>query len=179
MVFHAISLGFIAGLTCLGRIDFGIVFLVFLAISFLIRKLNFMWCVISGVTMLFVVSPWFVWVHSVCGKWLPSSGEAQAGLINGSNALSRIWVVTGSIINHATPWIYLPAFGQSRLVDIIAIISIIGFLTWIGKNKLVEVCNIFSKWPISGWVAGFIALIVVYPVFLRLPIFIIDILPRL
>jgi hypothetical protein len=166
-VIHAITLGFIGGLTCWGRIDFGIVFLVFLAFSLLDRKLTFMWCVTSGITMLLVISPWFAWVYSVSGKWLPSSGDAVSGLIDGTDALMRVCSVIGSIIDHATPWVYFPGFEVNRLLSIIAIFSVIGFLTWIGKKKLAIVFNLFSNWPIYSWFAGFISLIIVYIVLFK------------
>lgn len=121
--------------------------------------------------MLLVISPWFAWVYSVSGKWLPSSGEGSFGLINGTDALERVCIVIGSIIDHATPWVYFPGFNVNHLLSIIAIFSVIGFLTWIGKKKLAIVFNIFSNWPIYGWFVGFIAIIVVYVVLFRTDFF--------
>jgi hypothetical protein len=102
-----ILLGIAGGFSGLARIDFGLVF-AFLLVWLLVRKLaSITQVLVAGALALIIVSPWFIFVHSVTGGWMPSSGSAESALgWFGDNRFAR-WGV--AMLGHLAPWSYAGA----------------------------------------------------------------------
>src|SRR5262249_17615960 len=60
-----VFLGAIAGLAALARIDFLIVFAMFMGAALVRRRVTLRQCLAAGTTAGAVTSPWFLWVHHV------------------------------------------------------------------------------------------------------------------
>ena len=94
-------------LTCLARLDFILAALSISIIFLYKKKIN-----ISGfIYILFLAalftSPWFIYIHSVTGTFIPSSGPAQAMFVNSlDDFLSRIFLIINAVSDHAVPFIY-------------------------------------------------------------------------
>lgn len=94
-------------LTCLARLDFGLVVLIISLIFLLKKKIN-----ITGILYIIFLaalftSPWFIYIHSVTGTFIPSSGPAQAMFVNSlDDFISRAFLIVNGIADHAVPFIY-------------------------------------------------------------------------
>ena len=99
--------GALAGLLGLARIDFGIILAVLLSVMLLRRQLRLWQALLAGGIALAITSPWFLYVKSVTGSFWPSSGGAQAALIEGANIALRARVMTEALLGHFSPWFYL------------------------------------------------------------------------
>jgi hypothetical protein len=104
---QALGFGALAGLSGLARLDFGIILLLFLGLSWLRKQFSFGAVLLAGLAALVVVSPWFLYVHAVTGNWMPSSGGAQSALITAANTPLRLRMMAEAILGHLTPWMYL------------------------------------------------------------------------
>ncbi len=104
---QALIFGALAGLCGLTRLDFGIIFFFFLGISLLRRQFNLPKALLIGGVALLVVAPWFLYVHTVTGNWMPSSGGAQSALIDAASVGLRLRSMGEAILGHLTPWMYL------------------------------------------------------------------------
>lgn len=106
-----IIFGVMAGFTGLMRIDFGIVLLIFLTICLLRKHLSLQHCLIIGILALLIVFPWTLFVKSITGSFIPSSGTAQSSLINAEDAGMRISTMAKIFLGHLTPWAYVRPSG--------------------------------------------------------------------
>jgi hypothetical protein len=162
---EAIVLGALGGVTAWARIDFGVVFLVFLAISVVRHQLKVLWVVVTGAITTLIISPWLLYNFAVTGSWIPSSGAAQAGLITVQSAPSRLWTMGRAILGHLTPWMYSSAGGVFLLA---ASLSFVAFLAFVFRRKavLLFVASRLKQQPyVTTWLVGVFALILVYGVF--------------
>lgn len=162
---EAISLGALTGLTAWARIDFGIVFFVFLGISLLRHQLRFRHALIAGGSTTLVISPWFLYTFLITGSWMPSSGAAQAALFTAQNAPQRFWTMGKAVLSHLTPWIYSNAGG---IFSLAAFFSFIAFLALVFRGKaarLLLISRIKQQPYLMNWLAGVCALTLIYPVF--------------
>jgi hypothetical protein len=125
--------GVLGGLTIWARIDFGIVFFIFLAISTFRRQLSVFSAAVAGAIAILVISPWFLYVFSVSGRWMPSSGPAQAGLITHQNASNRIGEMGAAILDHLTPWFYFEV--KHEMLTLIALFSLLALLLFLFRQK--------------------------------------------
>jgi hypothetical protein len=100
--------GLCCGIAGLARIDFGIVTAVLLSYLLLKKFASLLQILASGFVALLVVAPWFAFVHSVTGGWLPSSGRAESALIN-SHSLARLGAAYVSFAAHIFPWSFAMA----------------------------------------------------------------------
>ena len=116
---QAIVFGLLAGFTGLSRVDFGVIFLCFLSFLVIYQRAAIVWCLISGFTAFLIVGPWLLWVYALTGSWVPSSGIAEAGVINFGNALDRTIIMTEAVMYHFFPWCY----GERKYFSILALVS--------------------------------------------------------
>ncbi len=136
-----ISLGVLGGLAELARIDFGILFAILLAWMLLRRILSAIQTMACGLTALIICSPWFLFVHSVIGAWVPSSGHAESRLIGSNDGVLRILAMTTSVIVHVFPWVY------SNLPQSAALLF--------GATSLMLMAFLFSRAPrVRAWLTA-------------------------
>ena len=109
-------LGTLGGFAGLARIDFGVLFALVLVFLLLKRITDIAQTVASGLIALAITSPWFFFVHSVSGSWLPSSGHAESRLFTSHDA-PRLFAMAKALFVHTFPWIYsnLPTAGIAFL----------------------------------------------------------------
>ena len=103
---RVIALGAWAGAAACARIDFLVVFAVFLTVAWIRRLLAFRDAVLAGLLALAGAAPWLIWVRHTTGSWMPSSGESQMGVITAANAGGRLEALIWSLAAHASPWLY-------------------------------------------------------------------------
>ena len=162
---EAIVLGVFGGVTAWARIDFSVVFLIFLAISVIRHQFKVLWVVVTGAITTLIISPWFLYNFAITGSWLPSSGAAQASLITMQSAPSRLWRMGQAILSHLTPWIYSNPGGVFLLAAFLSFVAFLGFL-FRGKAVLAFLSSRLKQQPhLTTWLIGVTTLILIYVVF--------------
>lgn len=166
-----IALGVAGGFAGLARIDFGILFAILLVFLLLRRILIPLQVVTCGLIALAITSPWFFFVHSVSGSWLPSSGHAEGRLIS-MRDLARFPRMAEAVLVNVFPWIYSH--------------SPVPVLFLLGAVSVLLVAFLFTRSPetrawltspgqylkrISPWLAGGVSLVMVYIIFFAVPSF--------
>jgi hypothetical protein len=162
---EVLKLGVLTGLTAWARIDFGVIYFVFLGLSLLRRQLRFGQVLLAGSTTALVVSPWFLYVYSVTGKWMPSSGTAQAALLTTQEAPQRFGLMGQAVLSHLTPWIYSRTGG---VFSLLALLSLVALLIWIFSENSAgsRLMQAIRRYPfLLNWIAGPCSLLLIYPVF--------------
>lgn len=159
-----IAFGVLGGITGLARIDFGVIFAIIL-IYFYIRKImGLLRACTCGLIALLVVSPWFVFIHSVSGLWIPSSGHAEGGIISVAS-LSRIAYMLYAILLQFAPWTFNSGRNMSTLLNW-ASIFLLAFLIY--RACKIRNVNFFRSTFILisiPWIVGFILLDCIYVIF--------------
>lgn len=141
----AVVLGVLGGLTTWVRIDFGVVFLVFLTVLVLRRRLDVRWAIVTGCIAMAIISPWFLYVYTVTSSWLPPSGSAQSSLITLENAPLRLLAMGKALLSHLTPWIYSWSFTRAGTVaSTTALLSLVAFLGYLFRQK--DIVVFLSSW---------------------------------
>jgi hypothetical protein len=105
-VSRVMAVGAWAGVAACARIDFLVVFAAFLAVAWIRRLIAFRDAALAGLLAVAFVAPWLMWVRSVTGNWMPSSGQSQMGVITAANAGARLEALLWSLATHASPWLY-------------------------------------------------------------------------
>lgn len=162
---EAIVLGVLGGVTIWARIDFGIVFLVFLGVSLLRRQFNILWVIATGTITTLVVSPWFLYNLGVTGHWMPSSGAAQAALITRQDAFSRLWTMGKAILSHLTPWIYSNTGGVFTAAAVLSSLAVLVFLFRERATSAFLLSELKQQPHFTTWLFGAATLTLIYPVF--------------
>jgi hypothetical protein len=161
----AIVLGLLGGFAELARIDFGVLFAILLGWMLLRRVLSVMQTVVCGLTALVICSPWFLFVHSISGAWIPSSGHAESRLIGSYDGVSRIIVMTKAVIVHAFPWVYSNLPQSAALLFGAASLMLMAFLfsraprvrAWLrAPDGYVARC--------APWMLGVLAFVAIYAI---------------
>ncbi|MBX9741515.1 MAG: hypothetical protein K2X62_15680 [Beijerinckiaceae bacterium] len=155
----AAGLGLLIGLCGLGRIDFGVVAAIVFGLLFMRGRLGFAPAVIAGVIALCVTAPWLLWVRSVSGTFMPSSGPAQASLVDWASAYGRADTMILSVAQNVAPW--APIFFEplAALAATLALLALIvaamrssrGERTWAPSSSA-----ILSAWGLGLWVLPFL-----------------------
>ena len=168
---EAIVFGTLTGLTGLLRIDFGIILCVFLACLTLHQRVPVWWSLLVGFIAFLFVTPWIMWVHFVTGQVMPSSGLAEAGLINLAKLSPRFWVVFREIISLLT----LPLINSVNVISapsdgiLVAFASfLIIFILFFRKNhyfRSLLLLDSMKKQYILYWFLALVPLLLIYPVF--------------
>ena len=102
----ALGFGALAGLTILARLDYGLIFGVFLLVGLFRKQLTIFWVAAASFAAVLVACPWFYYVFKITGSLIPSSGFAQSGVISSTSLGWRAWEIFRSLISHSIPWIY-------------------------------------------------------------------------
>lgn len=155
-----VVVGLVAGMTALARIDFGVIFAIFLLILIFFKKIHLRQAIILGLTALTVVLPWLVWVKLVSGHWIPSSGIAQSSLIDSHSLQYRAYPFLSAITQNIFPSLFTG--GRSPLVAIAALPTIIAIYLMISISRSWK----SADKPIwIAWLLGSLLMILLYPVF--------------
>jgi hypothetical protein len=163
----AVSLGGLFGVAALARVDFLVIAAVFLSIALFRRKINLWQAALIGGIALLLVSPWFFWVKSTSGSWVPSSGQAQSIFMSSRSLLTRLGAMGLSLADHMTPW----AFEASRgFLIILGAASCVGAVVWLWRNNREDMnARLFSslkKYPFClEWAASLTVLVLIYAFF--------------
>ncbi len=160
--------GILGGLTMWARIDFGVVFFIFLFISVAQRNLKVFDAFIAGAISILTISPWFVYVFSVSGEWMPSSGSVQSGLITVQNMRGRIFRLGIAILDHLTPWFHFEV--NHIVLRWIAFISFLVFLIVIvHKGSVFNLLktNLRNNTIFLNWFCSITILTAIYLLFFR------------
>ncbi|HZU86956.1 MAG TPA: hypothetical protein VFF78_05705, partial [Anaerolineaceae bacterium] len=157
----ALAFGALGGLCGLTRLDFGIIFFLFLSISGLRRQFSPGAILLAGLAALAVVSPWFLYVHSVTGNWIPSSGGAQSALISAVVAPERLRAMGEAVLGHLTPWMYLNG-GFMTLPALLSLAVALGVL--FTRSARQALCSAFSASnpSFANWTLAILMLVPVY-----------------
>ena len=121
-VVDSLRLGILIGLTSLARVDFAVVAVIASVPLLLLARRWARTLIVAGFTAIAVVAPWFLWVHSVSGVWMPSSGSAQMGW---SLSWSRVGAMVAAITQQMAPWFYSGARIVPFLAQVMSILFII------------------------------------------------------
>lgn len=158
-------MGLVGGLTAWARIDFGIIFLVFLAISLVRGQIKLLWVLVTGTIATLVISPWFLYNFAITGSWLPSSGAAQAALITAQSAPERWLAIWAALLSHLTPWVYSNTGGVFVLAALLSLI-VFGCFVFRRKSDFKCLVSFLKQQPqLTAWLLGILTLILIYPVF--------------
>ena len=165
---EAIVFGALTGLTGLLRIDFGIILFVFLACLTLHQRIPAWWSLLVGCIALLFVTPWIMWVHFVTGQVMPSSGLAEAGLINLAELSNRFWLVFEKIVNLLTLSLIneITAPSDGILVAFTSILIIL--ILFFRKNhcfRSLLLLDSMKKQYILYWFLALVPLLFIYPFF--------------
>jgi hypothetical protein len=122
-------LGVAGGFAGLARIDFGLLYLVLLVFLLGKRIATVAQILVAGAIALLVTSPWFLYVHSVSGAWLPSSGRAESHLI-GLNDFSRVVGLVEATLVHLAPWCFAVSAGLIPWMFLLGSLALLGYALW-------------------------------------------------
>ncbi len=163
----AVLLGGLFGLAALARIDFLVIAAVFISIAFIRRKLGLWQAALIGCITLLMVSPWFFWVKSTSGSWMPSSGQAQSIFMSSRSLLTRLGAMGVSLADHMTPW----AFEANRgVLIILGVASWVGVVIWLRRSSLetkyAHLSRSLKKYPFFlEWCVSLTLLVLIYMFF--------------
>jgi hypothetical protein len=156
-----ILIGVSYGLAALARIDFNLVFGVFLFSLWIQKFLRFKVAFVIYAVGIIIQMPWFLWVHGVSNVWMPSSGTAQMGYPTSDDFVQRIKLILAAISNHITPGFYLENYNwYFRLI-----FPLFVFTLFFYDRKSINSKPIKNNELTRSWLLGLSALIFVYPVF--------------
>ncbi len=127
----ALLLGLCGGLAGQARIDFGIVFAVLLGTLLLYRWMRWGEALVSGTLALVVVAPWFLFVHSISGSWLPTSGKAESTLVAGATFMQRAGAMALGVAGEVMPWCYGVVSTETTIVAVLSA----ALVTWCILSK--------------------------------------------
>lgn len=106
---QGIVLGVLVGLAGLARIDFGLVFAVFIILSSLVFRWNsstILTASVASITALILVCPWLIYVWNISGTPIPSSGPAQGSLVTLGSFSYRLIRMGNAAIQNISPWFF-------------------------------------------------------------------------
>ena len=156
----AALLGTAAGVAGLARIDFGIIFGVYLLLSFVRKRGRNILTAVSGVIAFLIVAPWFQWVHTQTGRWMPSSGSAQMKFIGIDGFFPRFHALISAVVENGVPWFYTG--GRTGLMWV-AVFSAVILLFWFRKNMHCIVSPVSDSLLVAAdWLAGVMCLLCIY-----------------
>jgi hypothetical protein len=168
---QTLMLGLAGGLAGLTRIDFGILFAIVLLWLLIRRVINPFQMLCCGLAALVITSPWFLFVHSINGSWIPSSGRAESRLFT-STDFGRFGSMANAVLVHVFPWIYsrlpAPAFAALSLASVVGGVILIRHT----RSKASQFGRVeqYLK-EIAPWIAGVVVLIATYVIFFGVTFF--------
>jgi hypothetical protein len=160
---EAVVLGIAAGFAGETRIDFGLIFACVLATLLFKRWIAWTQALLAGGIAFLLVAPWFLFVHSVDGTWLPSSGRAESTMITTLTLLPRCLRMVSAVLGHLVPWSYA---GMSSVSTVVGVVSIV-FLIWLLRERCTGFLSKNTQMAAAAqvWVPAFAVLVVIYVIF--------------
>ena len=158
----AAGFGFLAGLTILARMDFVIVFGVFLLLGMFKKQFTILWGLVALGIALLSASPWFIFVFLTTGGLIPSSGSAQASLVGFPQLAGRIWEMIRSLISHFVPWIYSRPSILLSFVAVFILLLIFYALIRNRNTRTFAVSVIKTQVIFQNWCLGLLVIVAVY-----------------
>lgn len=156
---EAALLGVLIGLCGLARIDFGIVAAIIFGLMFLRSRIGFPQSALAGVIALAITAPWFLWVRSVSGSFMPSSGPAQATLVDLGSAWGRGETMLLAVTQNIASWAPLD-YHKLASALIVAALAI-----WIAGSFLSAKESLWRQGSapvVTAWCAAVLVLPLVY-----------------
>lgn len=160
-----ILLGFILGLTVLARNDFILITLIVILLLNLSKVIRLKDSIIILTVLFLTVLPWFAFVYSVQGSFIPTSASVQTGLTN-NEIFYRIDQFLYSTFSSYIPFVHA---GQSQ--SAVIYILIIVFAAFLYKYHLIDIKKYFGLQVIRIWFAAIIVISIVYLFFASQPYF--------
>jgi len=160
-----VPLGLAAGIAALARIDFLLVFALFMGLAALGGRVAFSRVLAAGLAAGAIVLPWFAYVHQVSGRWMPTSGESQSRLIDAASATTRLHAVVAAIAHHLSPWFYPELVTSMRPRGVVLAASaalIAAAVPFLVRARKVADDNAWNT--VELWAAAILALVAVYVV---------------
>lgn len=164
---HAAGLGVLVGACGLARIDFGLVAAIAFGLLFLRGRIGLPASALAGAIALAVTLPWFIWVRSVSGSFMPSSGPAQATLVDLASAWGRGETMLRAVAQNLVPWAPLSSAEPPFAVVFAILLAILLALT----AAAFRAARPSGFWRagaapvLAAWGAGVAALPLIYFVF--------------
>lgn len=156
---QAAVLGVLVGLCGLARIDFGIVAAIAFGILFLRGRIGFAASALAGAIALAITLPWFFWVRSVSGSFMPSSGPAQATLVDMGSAWGRGETMMITVAQNLAPW--APMFSD-KLASAIIVAGLAALIVYGWLNGARPVWRNGTAPVVAAWAAGVLVLPLIY-----------------
>lgn len=160
-----ILLGFILGLTVLVRNDFILIAFIIIFLFSFSKAIRFKDSIIILTVLFLTVLPWFAFVYSVQGSFIPTSASVQTGLTY-SEISYRIDQFFYSLFSSYIPFLHA---GQTQSVLIYALAIVLGFFLY--KYHLPNIKKYFALQVIKIWFTAIIVISVVYLFFASQPYF--------
>jgi hypothetical protein len=110
---ETLALGVVSGFAGLARIDFGVLLAIVFVFLLVRRLMTLLQVVVCGLIALIIISPWFLFVHSTVGSWMPSSGQMEGGLISVARLIEFVGMAE-SLLPNIAPWVF--GFSGTNLV---------------------------------------------------------------
>ena len=154
----AVVFGALAGITVLARIDFIVIFGVFLLYSLITRQLKIKWTAVAVIVFLIVISPWFLYVYQITGSIFPSSGISQSRLIDITSAIPRVRKMGVALVSYLVPFIYTRPHWLLSIFSLI-VLMIISIILIRSKETRERIIIIFkNNRALISWVIGIVVL---------------------
>jgi hypothetical protein len=160
-----LKLSFLIGFTALARIDFIIVVLFFFLIQYIQKNISIKNLFIIGFLSTLFTLPWFIYVYSVTGSFIPSSGSAQSELATIHNVAPRFLAMLIAINENLTPWLYT---GARNIFVLTGFLSLLLFIFFFRKSLLNTINHIKSHRATkvyNSWLLSLLTLILIYIIF--------------
>lgn len=158
----AIAIGVLVGLCGLARIDFGLVAALVFGALFLRRRISFARAALAGVIALAITAPWFMWVKSVSGTFMPSSGPAQASLVDWGSAAGRGETMALAVAQNVAPWAPLAYDPWASLAAVAAVAGVLIAGALAGRGPMLRPG---AGEGLAAWSLGVLVLPFVYVAF--------------
>jgi len=158
-------LGVAAGFAGLARIDFGLLFAFLLLYLLLRRRATLLQALSCGALALAIVSPWFIFVHSVTGGWMPTSGSAESELA--WRGVNRFEPWARAILAHLVPWSFAGSINWFSLTLGLTGLLLIGVLAVRACEFRATLASPVLRDTFYPWAIAIIALTLVYAGFFQ------------
>lgn len=156
----AVMLGGLVGLCGLARIDFGVVTAIVFGLLFLRDRIGFAAAAVAGAVALAITAPWFLWVKEASGSFMPSSGPAQATLVDWGSAWGRGETMLLAVAQNIAVWTPLDYHKLASLIAVaaFALLLVAGARSSRGAPMWREGAGAVM----GAWMAGVLVLPLVY-----------------
>lgn len=157
---QAALIGALTGLCGLARIDFGVVAAIVFGLLFLRGLLGLRASILAGTIALTITAPWFLWVQSVSGSFMPSSGPAQATLVDLGSAWGRGETMLLGMAQNIAAWAPLDYNKLASVLVMAALLALIGVA--VRARRPERFWRAGTAPVMAAWAAGVIVLPLIY-----------------